>query len=61
LGIDHGAWDEASRIQNRKLGEARRDCSGIDEFIGKLESTLRLSDTEDQRPVTEAGGIPRNE
>jgi hypothetical protein len=49
------------RAQNQRLWGARRDCSGIDEYIKKLESNPGLSETERRTPVTEVKMLFRNE
>ena len=53
LGMDFNDLDEEIRQQNQLIAEARDSFPDIDEYIGRLESNLRLSAEENQRLVRE--------
>lgn len=59
LKLDFDDLDEEVRAQNQCLARARSDSAQIDDYIGRLESSLRLSDEESAELVRRIEGLIR--
>lgn len=55
LGIDLGDLDQEVREQNQKLGDARARFPQINDYIGRLESNLMLSEEENRELLRRVG------